>query len=245
MKGFVLLVIIVVAVAVSFPGCVAVNFSPFAGTVTGTGEREKYEIKVGDYTELEVDLYCDVEYYSAPSGSVWIEIQPNLREHIKIEEKNGVLTINATKNINITGKAPVVTVSNPNLCKLTLAGAGELTTHDKISADSFTLKISGAGNGEIELDAREFNVNMSGAGDYRLKGTADKAGFVMSGAGMFDALALQAKDADVKMSGAGIVKVYCTGNLKVDASGVGAVEYKGSPAANINKSGLVTVKSVS
>jgi len=246
MKKIMLLVLCMLLSAVFLSGCVVLDFSPgsFNG-IRGSGTPETYTYNVGDFTEINIELLCDIEYYSAPSETVTLEIQPNLHEYVVVEESGGVLTVSSSRNILWSIKAPVLTVSIPVLNKLYIAGAGDFTAHDTINADRLSICLDGAGNIYADLDVDALFVSMNGAGRYELSGRADSADFVLDGAGTINALPLQTRDATVNLAGVGTVKVSCSNNLRITADGVGRVEYKGSPHVDLNTDGIVSVHKVS
>jgi hypothetical protein len=214
------------------------------GGLVGVGDLENYTFSVGEITDINIELYCDVYYYSDPMDTVTLEIQPNLRDYIFVEESGGVLTVRATRSINWVGKTPVLTVGSSTLNSLSLLGAGAFTANDTIIADSFTLKMAGAGKGVAELDVGSLSVNKTGAGSFEFRGRADTADLKLAGAGTIDALPLQTHYATVNLSGVGIVRLGCSESLSIDAGGMGSVEYRGSPNVQLNKDGLVSVKKV-
>jgi len=231
--------------AIFLTGCVSVNFSPGAVVgVVGSGTPESFEWSVGEITEIRVELGCNVEFFSAPSDVVTLEIQPNLVEYIEIQESGGVLTVRSTRTISTRGVFPVLTVSSANLNGFSLAGAGAFTSHDTIVSDSFSLRLDGAGSGRVDFDVGELSIRMSGAGKLDLGGKADVADFTLSGTGSIEALSLQTRIASVDISGVGSVRVSCSETLRIFANGVGTVEYRGSPSIDLNRGGLVTVRKV-
>lgn len=243
MKRIILLSLCAAIVILALSGCVSINFAYGSGVV-GKGDPEKYEFEVGEIHEIQMDIFCDIQYYAAPSDTVTLEIQPNLLEHVTVEESGGVLTVHSSKNISWSGNAPVLTVSTPELNRLSLSGAGTFTAHDVITANSFSLYIDGAVDGSAELDVGNLTVTVDGAGNLNLSGEADTAGFTLSGAGNLDAFLLQVRDATVNLSGVGMVRVSCSDTLRINADGMGTVEYKGSPVLDLDKDGLVKVSKV-
>jgi hypothetical protein len=246
MKKIVCVLVCAALTVFSLSACVTVNYNPFTSTLTGVGARETYTIEVGGFTGIKVIAACEINYHASPSESVTLEIQPNLREHYTVEVRDGVLHIGTEKGvrINLGTSIPILTVYAPTLTGLDMAGAGTFTAHDTITADSFTMVVSGAASGEADLDVKDASVILSGAGTFNLTGRADTAQLRMSGAGSLDALGLITRVADVTMSGVGMVRIHCTDDLRIDAGGVGSVEYRGSPGININRSGMVSVKNV-
>ena len=225
-------------------GCVLVGFSEL-GSVTAKGSREVYEVKVAAYSGIIIDGFCEVRYYASPSDTVTLEVSPDVREFFKLEVINGDLVVRSTKHINFSShNSPVLTISTPALNRLTIDGAGVFTAYDKISAASFAFKLSGAGTCKAALDVNSLSAAISGAGQLALSGKAETADLNLSGAGDLDALPLQTQDARIRLSGAGKVSVSCARDLRIDADGMGTIEYRGSPAVSINKDGLVKIRQV-
>lgn len=247
MKKILTLTLCALFALIFLTGCVTVNFSPFgAQSVSGRGSLETYTFNVGEITEVRVELYCNIVYHSAPSDTVTLQVQPNLMEYISVEESGGILTVRSSRNITSVNNVnvPVLTVSTPSLTRLSHAGAGNFTTVDTITADTFALYITGAANGTAKLDVKELSVNITGAGDLTLSGTADTAYISMAGAGKLEALLLETRVASISMAGAGSVKISCSEELSISAGGVGTVEYRGSPTVNTTRGGLITVRQV-
>ena len=251
MKKITLLALCAALIAIVAPGCVSVNF---AGTmqngspVTGRGELEQYTFNVSEITEIKVELFCNVEYYAAPSNTVTLEIQPNLMEFVTVEESGGILTVRSSRTINWSGwpntNVPVLTVSTPALNRLNLMGAGSFTTHDTITADSFALDTAGALTGSADFDVDSITVSMSGAGDIKLTGIADTAWLSMSGAGSLNALELRTRDTNINLAGAATVKISCSESLTINAGGVGSIEYRGNPRLDLTRGGMVSIRQV-
>ena len=234
--------------AILLTGCVSINWAtyPIGGSgMTGRGNIESYSFNVGEIREIRVEMFCNIEHYTAPSDTVTLEIQPNLVEFITVEESGGVLTVRANRNISWSGNnTPVLTVGSPALSRVSLAGAGNFTAHETITGDSFSINMSGAGTGTVDLVVERLSVTLSGAGDIRLTGTADTADISMAGAGRVEALSMQTREADINLAGAGAVRLSCSESLRITAGGVGSVEYRGSPNIDVTRGGLVSVRQV-
>ena len=225
-------------------GCVIVHFTD-RNAVRGRGDPERYEIRTGQFSSISVEGHTDIHYYSAAHDYVTLEVQPNLQEYIVVEVIDGNLTIRPTRRIDFAASKPaILTVSTPVLEQLIVSGACTFTAHDTISADSFTLRVSGAGEGRAQLDVENLYVNISGAGSFDLSGRADIAELRLSGAGDLDALSLQSREAIIRLSGVGSVGIGSSENLTIVASGTGSVEYRGSPNVNLSNSGMVSVRRV-
>jgi len=243
-------IIIAAIIVVYMSGCIVINLSDF-NSVTPKGEPENYDYKVGAYSGIRVIGFYDIRYYDSRENSavspdiVTLKVQPNIMEYYKVEVVNDELVVRTTKKIAFgSGNSPVLTVYTPNLKHLTIEGAGTFTAFDKISSKSFKINLKGAGSGKAELDVDSLSADLSGAGEFTLYGRADNADLRLSGAGDLDAIMLKTRNATVNMSGAGSIRVSCSDDLKVTASGLGSVEYRGSPRVSLSKDGLVSIKQV-
>ena len=239
-----ILIVLCALLALCLCDCVVVNFTD-AGAVRGKGAPEKYDINVGEYNKIKVEGNCEIQYYAAPSNTVILEVQPNLREYFIVEVKNSELIVRTTKRISHnSGKTPVLTVSTPALNSLTITGICTFKANEKIKTGVFNLELSGAGSGKAELDVNSLKASISGVGNFELYGKADNAEIKLSGTGELNALSLQVREASVDLSGAGTIRIYCSEKLHINASGAGTVEYRGSPILNLNKSGSASIKKI-
>ena len=247
MKKIVLLTVCLILATVMLVGCYAASVhGVWEPRVSGKGATETFALDVGQFSEVRVELLCDIVYSSAPSDSVTLEIQPNLMKYISVVESGGVLTVRATRNIHWSHstRTPVLNISTPSLNSVSHAGAGSFRTVDPIVADSFTLSISGAANSKAMLDVNSLSVSLAGAGNIELIGRADNAHLGIAGTGKLDALDLETRDSKINIAGVGTVKINCSQKLSIVAGGLGTVEYKGSPVVDISRGGLVTLRSV-
>ena len=247
MKKIVPLALCLMLAAVMLTGCYTTGIPGSWGrSVSGRGATETYAFEVGDFTEVRVELLCDIIYSAAPSESVTLEVQPNLMKYISVEESGGVLTVRATRSIHWSGntRVPVLNISAPSLNSISHAGAGSFRTVDPIVADSFSLSITGAANSKAKLDVNSLSVSLAGAGNIELSGRADDAYIGIAGAGELDALDLKTRDSEINLAGVGTVRISCSEKLCVVAGGLGTVEYSGTPAVDISRGGLVTLRRV-
>jgi len=247
MKKTVLLALCFVLAAATLTGCITINVpGVWRSRVSGRGALEPHTINVGEFTEVKVELLCDIVYSSAPADSVTLEIQPNLMKYVVVEESGGVLTVRATRNIHWSGRTrtPVLNISTPSLSRVSHIGAGSFRTIDPIVADSFSLSMTGASKSKAALDVDSLSVTLAGAGDVELAGRADVADIDIAGTGKVDALGLQTRDSIIKLAGVGTVRIDCSENLRLVAGGVGTVEYTGSPVIDMSRGGLVTLRNV-
>ena len=245
MRKILTFLVLLLLVIVLIPGCVAVNISPLGNATVGRGTPEKYEYQVSSFNKIRVEGHCDINYYAAPSHSVTLEVQPNLKELFVIEVIDSELIIRNTAPIRVSdGFAPTLTVSLTALNSINILGASTFITHDEIATESLSISISGAGRVNAEIAVDRLQSSIAGAGSLDLRGSADLANLSLAGAGDIHAFSLQTKEASISIAGAGLVQISCSENLIVNAQGVGTVEYRGTPEADITRGGLVTISKV-
>jgi len=92
------------------------------------------------------------------------------------------------------------------------------------------LNISGAGKINIKnINSKIFNLNISGAVSITLSGNTDSLIIKSSGASDINAKELKALNGKIHMSGTSSAKIFVTGNLKANISGIGSITYYGNP----------------
>jgi len=244
MKKALIIALFTVISSAILSSCIVANLID-GNAVTPKGEKQDHQFKVGQYSKIKIEGFCEVRYYSASSDTVTLSVQPNIFEYYTVEVINGELIVNTSKRIFYSANnVPVLTISTPVLNRVAIEGAGTFKAYDKIVSDSLEFILRGAGTAKAELEAGSIYADLSGAGKLELTGKADTAVLNMSGAGELNALSLKTQEAKIELNGAGKVSIHCTDSLKIDADGAGAVEYKGSPNLNINKNGIVSIRQV-
>ena len=106
-----------------------------------------------------------------------------------------------------------------------------------------SLNTDGVGSIEAQgIQGKRLAVAMDGVGGVTIAGSADTLDLSLSGVGSFQGEAFQTKQATVRNSGVGSAVVNVSQQLDTDLSGVGSIEYVGSPQVRKSGRGLGTVK---
>jgi hypothetical protein len=138
--------------------------------------------------------------------------------------------------------AVALVVQAPGLKKITVAGMGKVLSEDIFKVKEIKLTNSGVGHLNLNLDAEQVKVNLSGTGDVILAGMADRLEINMSGIGKVDAGAMVANEVKIKSSGIGGCDVHAENYLKIRASSIGNIRYKGNAKVDSRFSGLGKVE---
>ena len=200
--------------------------------ITGNGNIVKKDRKVGEYDEVSVAGFMDVDLVAGKEGTITISADENLMEYIETEVKNGDLKIYIERGKNIKpskGNKVLITVPFEDINAVSLAGSGDVNTKDVINADDFDVSLAGSGDVNLEINANEVESKLAGSGDIRLTGKSGSHMCRVAGSGDIHAYDLIAENVEATIAGSGDIKVHCTSKLKARVSGSGDIRYKGSP----------------
>jgi hypothetical protein len=202
--------------------------------IKGNGNVVTEERNVGDYEGVSVAGWFDVELVSGSEGTITLEGEENLLEHIETKIKNGNLVIKTESGYNLQpsswkGKGILVTVPVEDINSVTLSGSGDIVGKTLLRADMFEVTMSGSGDITLEVDAGDVESVLSGSGDIRLGGSASTLKVKVSGSGDVHAYDLEARNVDAVVSGSADIKVTATESLRARVSGSGDITYRGNP----------------
>lgn len=187
--------------------------------------------KVSSFDEVELSGAFNIYLKKGDKADITIEANDINQDDIITEMRGNKLYIGMKdQNFNFKdAEKTSIYLTYTQLKKLSNSGAGNITTENPITGDSFKLNISGAGNVTMEVQVNDLTVEMSGTGHVEVTGKAKSQWINMSGAGSYKGFDLISEDTYVAMSGVGIARVYASKRLNANASGVGSIRYKGNP----------------
>lgn len=215
--------------------------------IKGNGKMVTEERQVGEFEEVALSGWFNVELVDGKEGEITIRGEENLLEYLVTEVDKGVLQIKEEKGYNLkpsSWKDGIrITVAVATISGVSLSGSGDLESSTILVTDEFDASLSGSGDVNIEVEADEVEARLSGSGDLEIAGKTKSLEVRVSGSGDVDAADLEAKEVDVVVSGSADVQVYATDYLKARVSGSGDVTYKGNPKkrdTKVSGSGEVT-----
>jgi hypothetical protein len=178
------------------------------GGIRGNGHVVTEQRSVGPFSNIDAGGAFYIEWSSgAPSATVTAD--ENLQQYIEVKTENNVLRLRTSRSIHLSHSLKV-TITSPTFEAAELKGASQLVAH----------QVKGSG----------FYLETSGASKVTVDGTVDELIATMTGASRLSAEALQTKNAQVSLTGAGRATIAVSDSLKVSITGAGKVEYIGNPA---------------
>ena len=198
--------------------------------IKGNGEMVTKTRSTGSYDAVQLVGSMNVELVAGSEGSIKVEAESNLQEHIITEVKNGTLKISTEKGVNLHPTEDIkVTVPFESLEEIALTGSGDIWNKDVIKASDLMVQVTGSGNMMLNLDVRDLNGKITGSGDIKLKGRSENFECSVTGSGDFEAYDLNAKNVEAKVAGSGDIMVNAAQSLTARVSGSGDINYKGNP----------------
>lgn len=106
-----------------------------------------------------------------------------------------------------------------------------------------SLNAKGVGSIEIkDIQGKQLSVFLDGVGSIAIAGNVDVLDLELTGVGSFDGQGLKAKQAQVRNKGVGSAMVNVSEYLDASVSGLGSIEYIGSPQVTESVKGMGTIK---
>ena len=210
--------------------------------VIGDGNVKEEEREVRPFHEINVGNGIDVYLSQGNTESLLLIADYNLHDIILTEVNNGILYIKSKENIR-KATSLKIELNYKYLDGIKISSAGDVIGKTKLVTDDIEIRLSSAGDLELELEAERIDCRISSSGDANLSGTTKFFYADLSSAGDLDAFNLIAEECKVRVSSAGKAKVFATGLLDLEASSAGDIYYKGEgKVENLKTSSAGTIK---
>ncbi len=198
------------------------DYSRFTGpdSIVGSGNVISETRSVGGYNGVSLSGAGRMIVDRNGFDSLTITAEENILPHLTSQVSGGLLELGIAPGVSInTSREILYEVSARTLDELRITGAGDAEV--------------------MGIDSRYFRVVVSGAGNITAFGEAGEQDVTISGAGRYDAEGVNSRTATITVSGAAFARVRVSGQLNVNISGAGVVEYYGDPVLNVSGDGSV------
>ena len=211
-----------------FTGCV-VNLD--GNGVRGSGIVRTESRSVSGFSSIAFKSEGKVTVQQTGKESLTISAEDNLLPLLESSVTNGILSIGTVNNVNINPtKSIEFVIEVKSLESFNMAGAGRIEARD-IQGKHLTIGLTGAGDMSILILRGSAN-----------EGSADSLDLNLKGVGSYDGKSFQTKQAKVHSEGVGSAVLNVSDRLDISVSGIGAVEYIGSPKVRKSGEGLGQIK---
>ncbi len=179
----------------------------------------------------EVTTFSTISFQSVGK----LKIQQTDRESLTIIAEENILPILESRVSDGT-----LYIENTNPSSINPSQPIEFIVEIKKLESLFTKAV-----GSIEvvgIQGKSLSVSLDGVGSMAIAGNVDVLDLDLSGVGSFNGESLKAKQAKVRNKGVGNVVVNVSEKLDISASGLGAIEYIGSPQVTESVKGMGEIK---
>lgn len=215
--------------------------------IKGNGKVVTESRNTADYDRIVTTGSWDVTLVKGKEGKITIVGEENLMDYIITKVENGKLVVKVEKGIQIRpsyGKGIKITIPFEQISGMSLIGAGDVISKDKIESENFKASITGSGNMNLLLESNSTKATVTGSGDIFLEGSCATFKCVISGSGDIHAYPFKAQDLTATISGSGDIEAYVSNSLKARVSGSGDIDIKGKPKqedSKVSGSGDITI----
>lgn len=188
--------------------------------LTGNGKITSETRELTRFTGVNSSGVTDVKITYGATFKIVVKGSNNLLPYFKTRVTNNILYL-GFENATVKDDDVEVEITMPSITKIDLSGSGEVELKGGFPAQS-NLSVSVSGSAEVDVENAMQVTRLYVA---------------ISGSGEVDFEEVNAKEADVNISGSGSIKFQVSDHLKAKISGSGKVYYKGSPVIQEEISG--------
>jgi hypothetical protein len=128
-----------------------------------------------------------------------------------------------------------IKIMTPNLSDVRLSGmiTGNVSGFEE---DELYVRLDGATELELDVDVYSLDIRLSGAAELDITGAGKEINANISTASFLNTYNYMAEDVTLKASGASKARIYASEKLKIEASLVSEVKYRGGAKVSLVKS---------
>ena len=198
--------------------------------LSGNGEVVTESRRMPVYDKLSVTGPFRVEIVQGKLPEVKVTTDENLMQAIDIFVKGGRLTIRTHPDFQIEDYTRMhILVPAEYLSDIKLTGSGNITAEYVFNWNNLKLSITGSGEMNFETNMKNISVSVTGSGEAKLQGQTDKLKISITGSGEVDARKLEARTAEVTITGSGNAYIKASAKLVAKIFGAGYVYYYEEP----------------
>ncbi|MFB0904613.1 MAG: head GIN domain-containing protein [Nonlabens sp.] len=199
-------------------------------SIKGNGQIITKIYSTSGYDKISGKNNIDITIVKGKEGTITVEAESNIMEHLEIEVKDNRLEIVIEDGYHInTRKRIKVTVPVEKISGLSMAGSGDITSNIKLKSRELYISVAGSGDINVAVASERLHVSVSGSGEVKVSGRTEHLEATVAGSGGIAGFNLKAKHVDASIDGSGDISVFCMGGeLQASIVGSGDLRYKGT-----------------
>jgi len=214
-------------------------------TVRGSGNVLTESRDVHDFDRVVISGIDQVLLVQGGDESLAVTADDNLMRYIESEVRDGTLYIGPLQNREeLSPSQPILLeLSVKEIVALELSGIVTAKTGDLVTG-RLDLDVSGMSTLQMgSLETQKLTVHLSGSTKVEMTGPGEavEQKIVMNGSNTYYAPRLLSQSVGINASGPNDVTVWAADFLNIDTSGIGNVDYYGSPQVTQSGSGNINI----
>ncbi len=202
------------------------------------GPIETQKRTLSDFNSI---FFGDVGNLHISQGNEYSFIMKGQRvilDKVDLSVENNNLIIQLNECFNGDGYSLDIFITAPEIVNIEMSGIGTVTTETPLSADVFSLKLSGVSEmNSLEIEADSMTTYHLGTGTIQYSGNTRAHTILSSGVGEIKADNLTTKTTEVTSNTTGDTYVNVSEKLIATLNNTGNVYYKGSPEITKEETG--------
>ena len=199
-----------------------------------------------DFSELRIDGPYKVNIVKGEKYRVVVTGSSQYLDKAQVSQDGNRIVIRYDDEDNFDlhryDRKVMVKIMSPNMSDVRLLGAvaGRMSGFEE---DEMYIRLDGASELDLDVDVYSLDVRLSGAAELDITGSGKELNANISTASFLNTYNFMAEDVTLKSSGASKARVYASENLKIDASLVSEVKYRGgAKVSKVKSSSFSNVK---
>lgn len=213
-------------------------------TVHGSGNIVTETRDVHDFDRVVFSGTGEFLLTQDEGESLTIKADDNLMDYVESEVRDGTLYIG--ENGTISPSQPIhFELSVKEIVGLSVVGIASAETGG-ISTERLEINVSGTSTLSMDaLEAKELTIHLNGHTEVEVTkaGEVIEQEIVINGPGVYHAPELRSTSVHLAINGPGNATVWATDFLIIETSGIGNVDYYGSPQITQSGSGKININS--
>ena len=200
-----------------------------------------------DFSELRIDGPYEVNIVKGEKYRVVLNGYPQYMEKAEVSQDGNRIIIrydNGDNDFDLHryNRKVTVKIMSPSLSDVRLIGAvaGSMSGFEE---DEMYIRLDGASELDLDVDVYSLDVRLSGAAELDITGTGKELNATISTASYLNTYNYMVEDVTLKASGASKARVYASEELRIEASLVSEVKYRGgAKVSKVKSSSFSNVK---